>query len=129
MMDFGDAAWASMSPAMWMARFEAAQVHRTIFAREMVITSGRRPATPGGSSRHETGNAMDIRVREPDRTWAMSGQQQVEFARILTIRLGPDYDVIVEGPAATIPRYRDRVPHIHVEYDPKGRHLTEQVED
>ena len=129
MTSFGDAAWASMAPPMWSARFEAAHVHRTIFDREMVITSGRRPATPGGSSKHQTGEAMDIRVREPDGSWGMSNSQQREYARILRVRLGPDFDVIVEGSAAEDGRYADRPPHIHVEYDPKGRHLTEQVDD
>lgn len=129
MTSFGDAAWASMTPAMWMARSEAGHLHRTVFSREMVITSGRRPATPGGSSRHQTGEAMDIRVREPDGSWGLSNSQQREFARLLRERLGPDFDVIVEGSAATDARYANRTPHIHVEYDPKGRHLAEQVDD
>ena len=60
---------------------------------------------------------MDVRSRQ--RTHA----QQREFAARLQAILGKEeFDVIVEGPAAISSRYRDRVPHIHVEYDPKGRH-------
>jgi hypothetical protein len=105
-----------MSPAMWVARTEARILVREMFDEDVVITSGRRPQTPGGSSLHQVGQAMDIRSRE----W--SHDQQRALARELQDRLGEDFDVIVEGPASLSPRYQQRVPHIHIEYDPKGRH-------
>lgn len=101
---------------MWMARIEARLLVREMFDEDLVITSGRRPRTPGGSSKHETGEAMDIRSRE----WHATDQRG--FASELRTRLGEDYDVIVEGPASLDPRYQDRPPHVHCEHDPKGRH-------
>ena len=115
---FSDSAWSDMTPAVWYARNVAESLHRELFRRELVVTSGRRPATPGGSSRHETGNAMDIRSRDK------SAHEEEEFARVLRERLGEDFDVIVEGPFAADPRYRNRTRHVHVEYDPKGRHAV-----
>lgn len=114
---FSDAGWSDMHPAMWMAREVTRALHVKYTRQDLVITSGRRPATPGGSSKHETGEAMDIRV------WHFNGTvQQRQFAKELQETLGEDFDVIVEGPGATDQRYRDRVPHIHIEYDPRGRH-------
>lgn len=115
---FSDAAWKDMVPAMWMARLEARLLVREMFDQELVITSGRRPATPGGSSKHQTGAAMDVRSKE----WA--SQDQRKFAAELSARLGEDFDVIVEGPASLDVRYQDRTAHVHCEYDPKGRHVT-----
>lgn len=106
--------WSGMDPAMWYARGVAGALHRELTGKEGTITSGRRTASPGGSSLHPLGLALDIRV------WAFETKEAVrEFAAELSRRLGPDFDVIVEGPAATNPRYRNRPPHIHVEYDPK----------
>jgi hypothetical protein len=117
MTEFSDASWKDMHPAMWMAREVARQLHVEMTKKDLVITSGRRPKTRGGSSKHETGEAMDIRV------WHLgNAQNQWAFADELYRRLGEDFDVIVEGEAARDERYRDRVAHIHVEYDPKGRH-------
>jgi hypothetical protein len=101
-----------------MARLEARLLVREMFDEDLVITSGRRPATPGGSSKHQSGEAMDIRSRE----WA--GPDQRAFATELGNRLGEDFDVIVEGPASLDPRYQNRVAHVHCEHDPRGRHLT-----
>ena len=120
MTEFSDAGWQDMHPAMWMAREVARALHVEMTNKDLVITSGRRPKTPGGSSKHETGEAMDIRVWYLD-----SAQNQHNYADELRTRLGEDFDVIVEGPASRDPRYADRVPHIHVEYDPKGRHAPE----
>lgn len=123
---FSDAGWSpDMHPAMWMARAEARLLHRQMFNKDMTITSGMRPQSPGGSSLHAVGRAMDIRSR------FMNTEQQRTFARLLWETLGEDFDVVVEGPAATSPRYRNRPAHIHVEYDPKGRHaqrLADQEE-
>lgn len=117
MTRFADAGWSpDMHPAMWMARMEARLLHFEMFRKRMTITSGMRPQSPGGSSLHPLGRAMDIRV------WHMSHEEQREFAAELQRRLGEDFDVVVEGPAATSARYLDRPPHLHIEYDPKGRH-------
>ena len=105
--------WLNMHSSMWYARSVAGALYRESFGKEGTITSGRRKATPGGSSLHPHGKAMDIRV------WGMTTFQQREFAARLRQRLGPDFDVVVEGPAAENPAYKDRDPHIHVEYDPK----------
>lgn len=116
MTTFSDSAWKDMAPAMWYARGEARLLVREMFDEDLVITSGRRPPSAGGSSLHATGEAMDIRSRE----WAPDAQRR--FAAELGARLGEDFDVIVEGPASLDRRYQHRVAHIHVEYDPKGRH-------
>lgn len=116
MTTFSDSAWKDMAPALWYARGEARQLVREMFDEDLVITSGRRPQSPGGSSKHQTGEAMDLRSRE----WPVPEQRA--FATELQSRLGEDFDVIVEGPASLDPRYQQRVPHVHVEWDPKGRH-------
>ena len=116
---FSDSAWRDMGPPMWMARVEARILMNELEGRDVVITSGRRAPTPGGSSLHAHGLAMDIRSRDfgsASRIWA--------YANELQSRLGEDFDVIVEGPAARDARYKDRAPHIHIEYDPKGRHAS-----
>lgn len=116
---FSDAAWRDMHPAMWMAREVARQLHLEMTGKDLTITSGRRKKTPGGSSKHQTGEAMDLRV------WDLgSAQEQHQFADTLRTRLGEDFDVIVEGPASRDPRYQERVAHIHVELDGKGRHKS-----
>ena len=116
MTTFSDSAWKDMASSMWYARMEARLLVREMFDEDLVITSGRRPPTPGGSSKHGTGEAMDIRSRE----WGTASQRQ--FAQELQSRIGEDFDVVVEGPASLDPRYQNRPPHIHVEHDPKGRH-------
>lgn len=116
MTTFSDSAWKDMSPAMWYFRLEARLLVREMFDEDLVITSGRRPQSPGGSSRHGTGDAADIRSRE----WLAPAQRA--FATELQARVGEDFDVIVEGPASLDPRYQERAPHVHGEYDPKGRH-------
>lgn len=118
MTTFSDSAWKDMHPAMWYARGEARSLVREMFDEDVVVTSGRRPASPGGSSKHQTGEAMDLRSRE----WG--GASQRAFAQELQNRLGEDFDVIVEGAASLDPRYQNRIAHIHVEYDPKGRHRS-----
>ena len=117
MTQFVDCAWKGMHPSMWMARVEARMLHQEMTGKDMVITSARRPRTVGGSSKHPSGEAMDIRV------WYLGNAQlQCQFADALQARLGEDFDVVVEGPASRVPKYQNRPPHIHVEYDPKGRH-------
>lgn len=117
---FSDAAWREMHPALWYARGEARVLVREMFGEDLVITSGRRPPTPGGSSLHGTGQAMDIRSKH----WPVEAQRK--FAARLQEILGEDFEVIVEGAAATDARYFKRVAHVHVEYQPKGRHLVEE---
>ncbi len=117
MTQFSEAGWSpDMHNSMWMARVEARALHQEMFERDLTITSGMRSQRPGGSSLHPLGRAMDIRSR------FMSDEEQWTFAKRLQRRLGEDFDVVVEGPANPDPRYYHRVPHIHVEYDPKDRH-------
>lgn len=118
MTTFSDAAWRDMHVSMWMARVEARILVREMFDDDLVITSGRRTAVPGGSSLHAHGKAMDIRSKE----WGTASQRM--FAKKLAERLGEDFDVVVEGPASENPKYQNRPPHIHVEYDPKDRHAS-----
>ena len=69
---------------------------------EMVITSctdGKEWRTP--QSKHRTGHAFDIRIRDlPDSAWRTLAAQIAEA-------LGKEFDVVLE---------KD---HIHVEFDPK----------
>lgn len=116
MTTFSDAAWQDMMPAMWYARGEARLLQSEMFSSDLVITSGRRDATPGGSSLHAEGRAMDVRSKE----WGHEAQRR--FANELQKRLGEDFDVVVEGPASLDKKYQTRPAHVHVEYDPKGKH-------
>ena len=88
-------------------------VTKRIFGREAVCTSGRRTATPGGSSLHPHGLAMDLRTID------QTPEKQREYADAVARLLGEEYDVVLEGPASLDDRYRGRVAHLHVEYDPK----------
>lgn len=118
---FHDAAWAQMSDSLWYARGVAEQLHREKFGSELGITSGRRK--PGAVySRHQDGLAMDLRTRD------MTKEVEAAFAAELRVRLGEDFDVIVEGEFASDPKHRSKPRHIHVEYDPKGRHAETFVE-
>lgn len=114
---FSDAAWRDMAAEMWYARGKVEDIYREIFGREVVITSGRREPTPSGSSKHGTGEAMDIRSID------LTEQDEKILADTIAKRLGEDFDVVIEGQFAPNPKYRDRPRHLHVEYDPKGRHL------
>lgn len=127
MTTFSDAAWADMHEAMWAARVEARLLVSEMFGQDLRITSGRRKPTSGGSSLHGSGKAMDIGVKNPDGSFWSHAQQRA-FAKELQARLGEDFEVIVEGPAATNPKYKDRVAHVHVEYQPKGRHAEAYTE-
>jgi hypothetical protein len=116
---------------MWMARVEARMLHREMFEADLRITSGMRPQTPGGSSLHPLGKAIDIgvwHIRQDGTTRFLTHAEQWAFAQQLQERLGEDFDVIIEGPAALDARYRTRQPHIHVEFDPKGRHAQRLVD-
>ena len=124
MTQFSDAGWSpDMHAGMWYARGEARMLHIEMFEKDIVITSGLRPRTKGGSSLHQTGRAMDVRSR------GLTREGQRLYAARLQEILGEDFDVIVEGPHATNPRYVNRVAHIHIEYDPKGRHAQRLAED
>lgn len=109
-----------MHPAMWHARSVVDRVTREFVDRNAVITSGRREAV-GAFSWHHVGRALDLRVRD------MTAAQQRDYARRLREELGPDFEVILEGPHAPDPRYRDRPPHVHVEWDPRAFYA--QAED
>lgn len=102
-------------------------VHEEMTGQESTCTSAYRSQSPGGgSSLHPLKRAVDLR------TWAFGdptsekGKAEVrKFAARLREKLGKDYDVVVEGPAAENPKYltyatgKPRAPHVHVEYDPK----------
>lgn len=117
---------ADIDPAIEKAKAIIDEVHREETGDEATCTSAFRPATPGGSSLHPKKRALDLR------TWLFgdantdTGKARVrKFAARLRERLGPDYDVIVEGPAAEKPKYltyadgTKRNPHVHVEHDPR----------
>lgn len=117
------ATWGSdMKPSMWYARCVTGQLYREwTEGQEGTITSGKRPKSVGGSGLHPKGEALDLRV------WFWGGSAptpgQVSdlraFAAELRVRLGPDFDVVIEGPAAEFEKYRKRPPHIHIEHDPE----------
>ena len=65
----------------------------------LVITSAN-DGKHGNKTLHHKGLALDLR------TWTLKGREQ-EVAAKIRAKLGPDYDVVVEGD------------HIHLEYDPK----------
>lgn len=102
-------------PQLWYARGVVDSVFQEMVSRETVITSTVRAPTPGGSSLHELGLADDHRTRD------LSTAQQRVIANVVGLRLGNAFDVVLEGPAAFDPKYRDRVAHLHVEYDPRVR--------
>ena len=101
-----------MHASMWYARHVIGDLHRDWTTEEGTITSAFRQQSPGGSSLHPKGRALDVRV------WSFEDHEDIrQFAKTLRSRLGPDFDVIVEGPAAESPQYLTRPPHIHVEWD------------
>lgn len=115
-----DVVWANMHVSMWFARLVIDQAFQDLAGREAVITSARRKKTPGGSSLHPEGRALDIRVWSMDtegRQKTMTVAEQRAMAAALRASLGPGFDVIIEGPAAENPAYQGREPHIHVEYE------------
>jgi hypothetical protein len=104
---------AAMHGSMWYARAVINQVHYDLFQYGATCTSGFREQSPGGSSLHLTGKAMDVRTKH------LNEGQLRQFAEMVKIRLGRDFDVVIEGPFATNPKYKDRPPHLHIEWDPK----------
>lgn len=105
-----------MHPALWMARETVRNVYWDIFEQDVVVTSAMRPQSPGGSSLHPLGRAMDIRTRD------LPTNQIRHLADRLQEALGEDFDVVIEGRGARHAVYKNRPPHIHIEFDPKGRH-------
>lgn len=103
--------WSGMHSSMWYARAVTDNVYWDLFNRTPVITSARRPTSPGGSSLHPKGKALDLRTRD------LKQAETRALAKILQERLGPDFFVLIEGPHATNDKYRDRDPHIHVQYN------------
>ena len=120
-MKFSDASWSpDMHPAIWSARVLVQIEFEKWTGKEFVITSGVRPPNPHRRSKHATGEALDFRTRGmfngPD--------DERAFSAHLGTKLGPDYDVVLEGPNSPDPQHRNKPPHGHVEYDPKGRQNT-----
>lgn len=103
----------TMHGSMWFARSVINAVHYELFQYGATCTSGFRPQSPGGSSLHVKGRAMDVRTKH------LNEGQLRQFAEMVKVRLGPDFDVVIEGPFATDPKMKDRPPHLHVEFDPK----------
>lgn len=101
-------------------------VHRELTGSDATCTSAYRSQTPGGgSSLHPLKRAVDLRSWTVGDQGTPDGAKKVrKFAAMLRARLGKDFDVIVEGPAAESPKYltyhngKARAPHLHVEYDP-----------
>lgn len=102
-----------MKPSMWYARGVVDVAHREATGGiGATCTSAFRPGDP---KLHGSKEALDVRI------WAFPSADKVRaFAADLRDRLGPDFDVVVEGPAAENPAYKDRSPHIHIEHDPRG---------
>lgn len=116
MTQFSNSGWSpDMHPALWMARETVRAVYKDIFDRDYVITSAMRPQSPGGSSLHPKGRAMDIRTRD------LQVSEITYLAEQIREALGEDFDVVVEGRGG-YGRYRGRPDHIHIEHDPDGRH-------
>lgn len=67
---------------------------------EIVITSGTDGSHMVGS-KHYSGEALDVRISNFPNKEAVA-----TFARLLRLRLGGDYDVVIEAD------------HLHIEYDP-----------
>lgn len=76
-----------------------------------VMTSSVRPPTPGGSSLHPLGLARDYRTK-----YFIPSMQREIAAKVREI-IDDRFDVVLEGPAAPDPYYRNRVAHLHVELD------------
>lgn len=107
-----DVQWVNMHPSMEVVREVIDEPTQAICGRDAVCTSARRPQTQGGSSLHPKGKAVDLRTIDLD------VETQRDYARAVSALLGPMFDVVLEGPAAFDERYRDRVAHLHVEFDP-----------
>lgn len=118
-----------MHPAMEKGRDIVDAVHIEETGVEATCTSAFRPQSPGGSSLHPRKQACDLRTWAFGDPFTQGGKDRVRaFAKKLRARLGPDYDVVVEGPAAERERYATqeayeavtkRIPHVHWEYDPR----------
>jgi hypothetical protein len=71
------------------------------YGAALVLTSVRDGKHKAGS-KHYDGLAFDAR------TWKLKAEnKEAEVVAVLKKRLGPDYDVVLEGD------------HIHIEHDPK----------
>ncbi len=75
-------------------------VYSEIGIDDCTVTSGREGKHMAGS-KHYLGQAFDLRIR------VMTTRQAVQARDMLRVRLGKDFDVVLESK------------HIHVEYDVK----------
>lgn len=71
------------------------------YGQELVITAGSE-GKHSVDSLHYSGNAVDLRTR-----YFYNPEQIKEVARVLRIKLGTDFDVVVHKT------------HIHIEYQPR----------
>lgn len=99
--------WKDMHVSMWDARRVVDDVYRDHVGHGVTLTSARR----SGTGLHAKGRAIDVRI------WGMSQAQVRRVASDIRDRLGPDFDVVIEGPAAEDHRYLHNPPHIHIEYE------------
>jgi len=82
---------------------------------EATVTAGKESGDPHiKGSKHETGNAVDIRTR------GLTKEQIEKIVNKLKKETGLDYDVIYHKPGEKTKDGKEIVPHIHIEYDPKG---------
>lgn len=111
--------WKDMDVSMWIARDVVERTYQAVFGFEAVLTSARRPTSPGGSSKHTKGLAIDVRVWDLNKAPGvpLTKHQQRDVAARLRTALGPDYLVLIEGPAAEIDKYLKRPPHLHIQYN------------
>jgi len=73
-----------------------------LYPQDVVITSGIDGVHREGS-KHYSLNAIDVRTNN-----FPTAKSKLIFQDSVKVRLGPDYDVVLEPD------------HLHIEYDPKG---------
>lgn len=88
-----------MHPAVEGAMDRIDEVHREVVGRDAIVTSAR-DGQHSPTSKHYTGEAVDLRTRDLDAV------QKSELTGRLIAALGVAWDVVLEQT------------HLHVEYDP-----------
>jgi len=72
----------------------------SVFGDRGVVVTSAKDGKHRDHSRHYLGQAIDIRTRH------LTDKQKKEFAELLQVRLGDDFDVVLESS------------HMHLEFDP-----------
>ena len=99
-----------MSAASWYMRGVINQVHWELFGYVATCTSAYRAGDP---RLHGKKRALDVRIKH------LTDAQVHQLVAMLKSRLGPDFDVVLEGPLSLDPALKSKPPHIHAEYDPQ----------